>query len=183
MMDSVRDSLAVAFLKLGYSVNETDPARLEEAKQLLITQKPLVMAYLTDDAKDKMVRNEAALSVQYSGDAVYAMDKNEDLAYALPEDGTNLWYDNMVIPNTSQNKELAEKFINYMCSPEIALRNVDYIGYCTPNTAAFDQLDDEIKNEPGIYPSDEYLAKCQLFHDLGDKTDDYNEMWQAIINS
>ena len=107
MVDSQRDAIGIALQKLGYSLNSTDPAELEAAKHELIKQKELVLAYVVDEAKDKMVAEEAALAVVWSGDAVYAMRENSNLAYAVPKNGGNLWFDGMVIPKTAQNKELA----------------------------------------------------------------------------
>lgn len=181
MMDSVRDALAVALFKLGYSMNSTDPAQIQQAKELLIQQKnTTVLAYGLDEIKDKMARGEAALALVYSGDARTAIDKNADLAYALPETGTNVWFDAMVVPANAKNKKLAEEFINYMCRTEVAMMNVEAIGYNTPVQTVFDLLDDSIKNDTDFYPTAEYLQKCEIFVDLGAKMKDYTDLWDEI---
>lgn len=185
MLDSVRDSLGVALLKLGYSMNERDENKVAEAKQLLLEQKKngIVKAYDVDNIKKDMAGNIGTFGVVYSGDAVVAMEDNDKLGYALPENGTNVWYDAVVIPKNAQNPELAHKFIDFLCRGDIAKRNVDEIGYCTPNKLAFDMLDDEIKNDKRIYPDAEYIKKCEVFKDLGELTERYDEMWAVITGS
>lgn len=185
MLDSVRDSLGVALLELGYSLNERDEAKVEEAKQLLMDQKAkgIVRAYDVDNIKRDMASGIGTLGVVYSGDAVVAMEDSDSLAYALPENGTNIWYDAVVIPKNSENPDLAHSFIDFLCRGDIAKRNVDEIGYCTPNKLAYDMLDDEIKNDKSIYPDGDYIAKCEVFQDLGDLTEKYDEMWMVITGS
>ncbi|WP_252187870.1 ABC transporter substrate-binding protein [Anaeromonas frigoriresistens] len=180
MLDSQRDSFAVALKKLGYSINTKDEEELEKAKQELIRQKDLVLAYVGDEGKDMMVREEAALSVAWSGDAIYLMEENENLNYFVPKEGSNLWYDNMVIPNTSDNKELAEKFIDFMTRPEIALKNTEYIGYSTPNEEAKEQLDEELQNNPVAYPSEDDVKNSEVFLDPGDFLKVYDKLWTEV---
>ncbi|HHY81718.1 MAG TPA: ABC transporter substrate-binding protein [Clostridiales bacterium] len=180
MLDSQRDSIAVALKKLGYSLNTRDEAQLEEAKQELIKQRPLVLSYVGDEVKDKMIAGEAALAVVWSGDAIYCMWENEDLAYAIPKEGSNKWFDAMCIPKSSKNKEAAELFINFMTDPEIALRNAEYIGYSTPNTAAMEMLDEEIRNDEAAYPDLESLDNCEVFEDLSDIIGLYNRIWDEV---
>lgn len=176
MLDSQRDSIAVALMKLGYSLNTRDEAELQEAKQELIKQRPLVLSYGGDEIKDKMIGGEAAMTMAWSGDAAYMRWKNEDLAYVIPKEGTNLWFDAMVIPKTSRNKEAAEKFINFMTDPDNALRNAEYIGYSTPNLAALEMLDEEIRNDKAAYPDMDSL-KSEVCEDLSDIIGVYNRIW------
>jgi len=177
MLDSQRDSIGVALKLLGYSLNSTNPDELEEAKNLLIKQKPLVLSYVGDDVKDKMIAEEAALAVVWSGDAVTMKRENPNLEYVLPKEGGNLWFDAMVIPKTSKNKEAAELFINFMCDPEISLINVDYIGYSTPNAETMKMLDEETLNDKTAYPPDEDLANCEVFEDIGENLKLYDRIW------
>lgn len=181
MMDSVRDSMAVSLKRLGYSLNTKNKSEVDEAQVALVEQGPLVQAYVMDQVKDKMIGEEAALAVIYSGEAIYTADYNEDLAYAIPEEGTNLFFDAMVIPKTSKNKEAAEAFINFMNSPQIAFNNTDYIGYSTPHTEAKAMLDEEVRNNPAAYPSQDIIDKCEVFVDLGaDMTTYFNEKWNEL---
>ena len=133
MQDSVRDAFAVALKYLGYSLNSTDLDELEAAKNLLIEQKPLVQAYVIDQVRDKMIGGEAALGVIYSGEALYCQQENPDLDYVIPKEGTNIWIDSWVIPKNAKNVENAEAFINFLCRPDIAKMNFDFI----PNTISF----------------------------------------------
>lgn len=180
MLDSQRDSIGVALKKLGYSLNTRNLDELEKAKEELIKQKPLVYAYVGDEVKELMVGEEAALAVVWSGDAVALMRENENLAYAIPKEGTNIWFDNMVIPKNAQNKELAEKFINFMNRPEIAAKNAEYIGYSTPNVAAKELLPDDMKNSNVAYPSKEEIANTEIFLDVKDALTIYDQIWLEI---
>ncbi len=180
MLDSQRDSIGITLKMLGYSMNTKNYDQLEAAKQALIKQKPLVLAYVGDDVKDKMISGEAALAVVWSGDAVFMMRENSDLRFALPEEGTNLWFDAMVIPSTSKHKAEAEKFINFLCEPEIAFKNTDYIGYSTPHSEAKKRLDPELLNDTAAYPSDEELANSEIFKDLSSFMKDYDRIWTEV---
>ncbi|MDR3200173.1 MAG: spermidine/putrescine ABC transporter substrate-binding protein [Spirochaetales bacterium] len=180
MMDSVRDSLAVAFLRLGYSINTTNTAELEKAAELLAAQKPLVLAYVGDNGKDMMVAEEAALAMSWSGDAVAVREQNPDLEYVIPKEGTNLWVDSMVIPKNSEHKKEALLFIDFMNRPETAQKNAEYIGYATPNTAAYELLDEETRSDPAAYPPGEALARWEVFVDIGAANAEYNRVWTEI---
>lgn len=180
MLDSQRDSIGITLKMLGYSMNSTDPAELGKAKNALIEQKPLVLAYVGDDVKDKMIAGEAALAVVWSGDAVYMKWENPDLEYALPKEGSNLWFDAMVIPATSKRQKEAEQFINFLCEPEIAFKNTDYIGYSTPHAKAWEMLDPDLQTDPTAYPGDEELSNCEIFLDLSAFISEYDRIWTEI---
>ena len=182
MQDSVRDAFAVAFKYLGYSLNSTDLDELEAAKNLLIEQKPLVQAYVIDQVRDKMIGGEAALGVIYSGEALYCQQENPDLDYVIPKEGTNIWIDSWVIPKNAKNVENAEAFINFLCRPDIAKMNFDYITYSIPNTAGRDLIEDEsLRNSPIAFPDDSKLENCETFRFLGDDNDAlYNRLWREI---
>lgn len=182
MYDSQRDSLAVALKKLGYSLNSTDESELLEAQQLLIEQKPLVQAYFGDPIRDKMIGEEGALAVVYSGDAMYCMNENQNLAYAIPKEGTNTWSDAMVIPKGAENKENAETFINFMCDPENALANTEYIGYSTPNQATYEMLSDDIKSKTVYWPSDEDMKNNEVYEALDSEASAlYDKIWTEVL--
>lgn len=182
MYNSQRDSLAVALLKLGYSINTRNIDELEEAKDELIKQKPLVKAYMGDEVKGAIVSGEADIAVVYSGDAVTMIAENPDLEYVIPSEGTNLWFDAMVIPKSTQNKEVAEKFVDFMTRPEIAVKNAEYIGYSSPIPEAVELLDDEIKNDPVAYPSEEELENTEVFNDPKDILHEYDRIWTEVTS-
>ena len=180
MLNSQRDTIGIALKKLGYSMNTRNIEELQKAKEELIKQKPLVSAYMGDNIKDAMVAGEGALAVVWSGDAVAMIRDNPDLEYVIPKEGTNLWFDNMVIPNTAENKEGAEKFINFLCRPDIAARNTDYIGYSTPIPEAIEMLPDDIKNSRVAYPSDEEIENVEIFKDPTDIISEYDDIWTTL---
>ncbi len=182
MQDSVRDAFGVTLKYLGYSLNSTDLDELTEAMNLLIVQKPLVQAYVIDQVRDKMIGNEAAIGVIYSGEAIYTQNENPDLEYVIPKEGSNIWIDSWVIPKNAEHKENAEAFINFLCRPDIALMNFDYITYSTPNTAARELIEDEdIRNSKIAFPDDSELEHCETFHYLGDEADAvYMDLWNKV---
>ncbi|MFQ6950483.1 MAG: extracellular solute-binding protein [Blautia hansenii] len=182
MQDSVRDAFAVALKRLGHSINSTEVDQLAAAAEDLMEQKPLVQAYVVDQVRDKMIGNEAALGVIYSGEAGYTKRENPDLEYVIPKEGSNVWIDSWVIPKNAQNKENAEKFINFMCRPKIALMNFEYLTYSTPNLKAREMIEDEeIRNSKILFPEPEDLSNCETFQFLGDDVDSYyNELWNKV---
>lgn len=180
MLDTERDTLGITLKMLGYSLNSGNEKELKEAKEALVKQKPLVLAYSGDEVKDKMINAEAALSVVWSGDAYYCMSQNEDLAYAIPSEGSNLWFDAMVIPTTSKHQAEAERFINFMCRPDIAKMNVDYIEYSTPIGEVKEQLADEVKNDKMRYPDITKVNNLEIFSYDKELTKKYSEIWQEI---
>ncbi|MBO8464323.1 MAG: extracellular solute-binding protein [Firmicutes bacterium] len=182
MQDSVRDAFGVALKSLGFSLNSTNIDELKQARDLLIKQKPLIQAYVIDQVRDKMIGNEAAIGVIYSGEAIYTQRENPNLEYVIPKEGSNIWFDSWVIPKNAQNKENAEKFLNFLCRPDIALKNFEYITYSTPNEGARELIEDEdIKNSTIAFPDLSELKNCETFQFLGDDMDaTYNALWKEV---
>ncbi|MBO6147029.1 MAG: extracellular solute-binding protein [Lachnospiraceae bacterium] len=182
MQDSIRDAFTVALKRNGYSLNSTDPAELEKAAEDMIAQRPLVQAYVVDQARDKMIGGEAALAVIYSGEVLYTQRENPDLEYSVPDEGTNVWIDAWVVTKKARNPEAAMKWIDFLCRPEIALMNFDFITYSTPNEAAREMIEDEdIRNSEAIFPDESILKKCETMSYLGEEGDAlYNEMWKKV---
>nr|WP_296157398.1 extracellular solute-binding protein [uncultured Blautia sp.] len=185
MQDSVRDAFGVTLKFLGYSLNSTDLDELNDAKNLLIEQKPLVQAYVIDQVRDKMIGNEAALGVIYSGEAIYTQKENPNLEYVIPKEGSNIWIDSWVIPKNSEHKENAEKFINFLCRPDIALMNFEYITYSTPNEAARALIeDDDIRNSEIAFPDLSQYDNLETFQYLGTEADQvYGDLWNKVKSS
>ena len=169
MFNNSRDAYAIAAFKEGKSINPGTPEEVDEVMEQLKAQKPLVQAYVMDEIFDKMIGGEAAIGVYYSGDAITMIDDNPDLAWVFPEEGSVLSVDCMCIPATSQNQEAAEMFINFMCEVDVGVANAEYIGYTTPSTAVWEQLDDELKYSEIAYPSEEVEAKEQVFTALSEE--------------
>ncbi len=185
MQDSVRDAFMVALKLNGYSMNSVNPEELNAAKESLIAQKPLVQAYVIDQVRDKMIGNEAAIGVIYSGEAIFTQRENPDLEYVIPKEGTNVWIDSWVITKNAPNKENAEKFIDFMCRPDIALKNFEYITYSTPNDAARELIEDEdIRNSKIAFPTLSDYSNLETFTYLGEDADAlYNELWKEVKSS
>lgn len=181
MLDSIRDTIGMTLKSLGYSMNDTDPGHIAEARDKLLAQKEHVLAYGTDELAPKVLNGSAALAMVYTGEGINAVNEApENLRFVIPEEGSNFAVDAMVILKTSKNKEAAEKFINFMLKPEIALANCVETGYSTTNSAAREMLDEEIKNDPGRYPSQELLDKCEIFETLPADNTDYTDAWNMI---
>lgn len=187
MQDSVRDAFMVALKKDGFSMNSESEDELQQAKQDLIDQKPLVQAYVIDQVRDKMIGGEAAVGVIYSGEMLYIQEEVANLGldytleYVLPEEGTNLWLDSWVIPKNAKNKENAEKWIDFLCRPEIAKANFEYITYPTPNKGAFELLDEEMQNNKAVFPDIDSLENSEVYMYLGDDVDAvYNDLWKEV---
>lgn len=185
MQKSVRDAFGVALKYLGYSLNTTDEAQLDEAKQKLLEQKHsgVVQAYVVDEVRDKMIAGEAAMGVIYSGEALTCMEENEDLAYVIPKEGSNLWMDNFAIVKGAKNKENAEKFLNFLCRPEIMKMNFEYITYSVPSSKARELLPDEYKNSTIAFPALDSLKNCEVLKYVGKDGDSlYNQKWKEIMS-
>ncbi len=182
MINSVRDAFGIALSYLGYPINSTDETQLEEAKKLLQEQFPLVDSYVVDQVRDKMIGGDNPIGVIYSGEAIYTQRENPDLEYVVPKEGSNVWIDAWVIPKNAPNKEYAEEWINFMCDPEIALRNFDYITYSTPNAAARDLIEDEdIKNSTIAFPDTSILDRCTTYRYLGEDVENlYLNKWNEV---
>jgi len=174
-----RDAFGVAQYLLGYSINSTDKSQWDEAAQKLIEQKPLIQSYVMDEVFDKMEMGEAAIAPYYAGDYLTMADINPDLAFVYPDEGTNIFIDAMCIPANAKNKEAAELFINFMCEPEIALANANYLGYLCPNTAVLSDDRYEYKDNEVLYPEKE--VKTEYFHNLDQDMLDYlASLWEKV---
>ena len=173
MFNNSRDAMAIAMKIKGITPTTVTTEHIDIATEYLTEQKPLLKKYVMDQVFTEMEGDQAAMAPYYAGDIAVMMQNNENLDYVLPEEGSNLFIDSMCIPKTTQNKELAEKFINYMLEAEVAKANAEYLGYSTPNRAAYEILDEEVKNNELIYPPDEYLEKCYTFSNLPQETYDY----------
>ncbi len=178
MFDNPRDAFAIAEIILGYSLNTENPDELNESATKLMEQKNVVQAYVMDEIFDKMGAGEAVLAPYYAGDAITLMADYENFDFVVPDSGTNMFVDAMCIPKGAKQKEAAEMYINFMCEPEVALATAKYIGYSTPNKAAFELLDDEIKNDGISYPDNDYLTNhTTIFRNL---SPDANQLMQDL---
>ena len=164
MFDNSRDAFGIAEYLLGYDVNTTDEAELKACADKLAEQKPVVQQYVMDQIFDAMENEEAWIAPYYAGDYLTMVEENEDLAFYRPaHQGFNVFIDAMCIPTCAQEKEAAELFINFMCSPEISAANLDFIGYSVPASESKQYLDEDVVNDPVAYPDEEELRNATSF--------------------
>ena len=176
------------------------PIHFRHSPESNLHQSKLNKAYTIDEVRDKMINGAAAIGVIYSGEYLYCQEENEDLEYVIPKEGTNIWYDGWVIPKYAKNPKAASYFINFMCRPDIALRNMDFCGYvssvATPEILEekqdttltyFSDLSyffgpgaDSIRINPVQYPDRKVVERCAMIRDFGDRTELVLEMWSRV---
>lgn len=165
-----RDAFAVAQFKLGIDINSTDPADWKCAYDELRKQKPLIQSYVMDEIFNKMESGEAAIAPYYAGDFLTMYDNNPDLAFFYPKEGMNIFVDSICIPSSSQNKEAAELYINFLLREDVALANAEYICYASPNQAVLDNEDYSLRDEEVLYPANQDELVTEYFYNLDSKT-------------
>lgn len=176
MFDNSRDAFGIAEYLLGYDVNTTDEAELQDCAAKLAEQKPVVQQYVMDQIFDAMENEEAWIAPYYAGDYLTMVEENPDLAFYRPTaQGYNMFIDAMCIPTCAQEKKAAETFINFLCSPEISSANMEFLGYSVPSTAAKELMDPEIANSDVAYPDADTLATGTSFNFLPEETSRYME--------
>ena len=181
MQDSMRDSFMVALKLLGYSLNTTDEGQIREAAELLKKQKPDVSSYLVDEAREEVVAENATMAVVYSGEGHLGKVYNENLEYAIPKEGSNLWIDSWVITKECKNKTAAEKFLDFLCRDDVALANFETIYYSTPNKSVISSMSDDLRSDIAVVPTEEIINNCEVYVAHDRKTIDlYNELWKEI---
>lgn len=186
MENSVRDTFAPALISLGYSLNETEESHLREALDLLKQQKSdkIVYAYYVDETCDAMIGEEAFIALCYSGEAALAMDENENLAYSVPKEGSNLWIDSWFVPKSCTNQENALLFLDYLCRNDVAEKNFAYVEYASPITAVVENQDDDVKSNEAINPSSDTLKRCEIYTALNDDESAlYTTLWQELLSN
>ena len=176
MFDNSRDAFGIAEYLLGYDVNTTDEAELQDCAAKLAEQKPVVQQYVMDQIFDAMENEEAWIAPYYAGDYLTMVEENPDLAFYRPTaQGYNMFIDAMCIPTCCQEKKAAETFINFLCSPEISSANMEFLGYSVPSTAAKDLMDPEVANSDVAYPDADTLTTGTSFNYLPEETSRYME--------
>ncbi len=181
MPNSIRDCYMCALKQLGYSMNTTDKDELYAAQQLLLDQKKDVEAYFVDEVREEMVAGNAILAVCYSGEAYLAHEYSDVLQYVVPKEGSNLWIDSWCMTNRSKNKEGALKFLDFLCRDDIAMINFEEVYYPTPNIAVYNELDEEEKTDPFIFPDEEVIENSEVYKTLDEETTRFlGERWKEL---
>jgi spermidine/putrescine transport system substrate-binding protein len=191
MLDDERESIGAALVYLGKSINETDPAALQQAEELLIAQKPLLAAYNSSDTNRKMAGEEYVIAHMWNGAAGQAysglddLPGNPDIRYFIPKEGGTIWQDNLMVVKGSPNKYTAEVFINFLLRPEISARNTDYIKYITPNVEAEKLLSQETLDlyAKGFAPTEEEVERLQWIKRSDANNTVFSDVWTKVKSS
>lgn len=181
MQNSMRDTYMAALKYLGYSLNTDKESELREAQELLLKQKPDVQAYLVDEARDEVVAGNATMAIVYSGEAYLGNQFNEDLAYVVPKEGSNVWLDSWGVTKHCKNLDAAQQFLDFICREDIATKNFEYIYYSTPNEAVIEGLSEEDRSNEALVPAEDVTENCEVCVQLDPKINDLmNEFWKEL---
>ncbi|EAW39211.1 PotD/PotF family extracellular solute-binding protein [Lyngbya sp. PCC 8106] len=182
LLDDMRHTFGAVLIYLGYNPNTTNPEEIEKAKEFLIKNQKNIKAFVPDTGQNLLNQGEIDLTMEYSGDLFQVMAENPDLRYVIPQEGTLVAIDSMVIPKNAPHKQLAEQFINFILEPEIGAKVSNFINYASPNKIAIQEklIKAENLENPGIYPSPEVFAKLQYLEDVGEATILYDEAWNEV---
>lgn len=180
MLDDAENTVAAVMLYLGHPMNSTDPAHLEEARQALLRQRPLVQAYTSDGYKEKLIKGEAWVALGWSGDILQAARENANVQAVIPASGTMVWVDNIAIPRGAQHVELAHVFIDFLLEPEIAARNANFVRYPTPNRDARPLLSEEMQSDPAVNLPPAVLDKCERLQNRGAAITAIEQVWRQV---
>jgi len=181
IFDGARETLGIGLLANGYSLNTKDEKILRNVRDDLKPFMNNVKAILADEIRMYMIQGEASVGITFNGDASIALGENENLSYTIPEEGSNIWFDTLVIPKTSKNKKGAYALISYLLRPDVAAKNAEYIWYSTPNKEAKKLLSEEALEDEALYPPDDIVNKLEVFENLGQETTIlYNDLFLEL---
>lgn len=180
LLDDQREVIGCALRTLGYSSNETDPAKIAQAVALARTWKQQIARFGVDDTKQSLATGEFWMIQTYSGDMLQVIQEVPTVKFVIPKEGSTVTFDNLAIIKNSNSKDLAYKFIDFLYRPEIAAMNMNEIQYVMPNTEAMAKVDAEIRNNPAFSIPEEDFKRCVPLKDLGDQNKLYNDAWDKI---
>jgi len=181
MLDDFRTALGIALLIQGYSPNTTDPRQIAQAAEYLKQQADQI-DFVGDEAQDLLLEGQYDLVVEWSGDVFQVMEEDPKIRYVIPEEGSIIWTDNICIPADAPNKELAERFINYLLEPEIGARLSNYIQYGSPNEAALPFINADDLANPALYPSPSVSERLFFLVDVDlAATAIYEQAWNEVL--
>lgn len=182
VFDTYRDTIGMALKKLGYSMNSSNEAELEEAKQILLEQRTLVdPKYGVDNGTSMIAVGDSSINMIWSGEGLNLQEEYPNLKYVIPKEGANFWIDSLCIPANATNVEGAEQFINFVSDKESALRIADEIGYTTPNKEARLEQPESVRNNPNAYMSAELMDLCEIYTPLPLEVKQmYDSVWTQV---
>ncbi|MCB1092075.1 MAG: spermidine/putrescine ABC transporter substrate-binding protein, partial [Verrucomicrobiae bacterium] len=181
LLNDMRETIGAALKFLGYSLNTTNEAELEKARDVVIGWKKNIAKFESDQYDAGIASGEFLLVHGYTGDLFQAQEENENVSIVIPEEGTSIACDDLVIPKDAPNPDLAHAFINFVCDPAVAAENVGFIYYLAPNKDAYPLLDQEIREDPAIFIDRAVLGKSEMIDDLGEEGNaKYIKIWDEI---
>ncbi|HAS81353.1 MAG TPA: spermidine/putrescine ABC transporter substrate-binding protein [Verrucomicrobia bacterium] len=180
LLNDMRETIGAALKSLGYSYNSVDEKELEQARDVVIRWKRNIAKFESDQYKNGLVSAEFVMTHGFSGDVLQVIAENEGIAFVVPQEGTSIAIDEMVIPATATQVKLAHAFINFMHRPEVAAANIEYVHYRCPNVAAYALLPPAVRNDPTIFLPDAVLQRCEVIKDLGEDNARFAKIWDEI---
>jgi spermidine/putrescine transport system substrate-binding protein len=180
MLADMRETIGAALKFLGYSINSTDTKQLEAARDVVIRWKKNLAKFENEQYKTGLASGEFLLVHAYSGDILQVQSENEDIVFAVPEEGTSIACDDLVIPKGSKQADLAHRYINFLHDPQVAAENTEFISYLCPNRASYPLLSEETRANPALFVPAEIQAKSEVITDLGNDNAAYARIWDEI---
>ena len=180
LLNDMRETIGAGLKSLGYSLNSTDDAQLEEAKNVVLRWKKNIAKFENEQYKNGLASGEFLVTHGYSGDLMLVKEENDDIQIAIPEEGSALSFDDMCIPKTAPNPDLAHEFINFVLEPRNAADLTEFIWYLCPNAPSYELLSEEVREDPILFPPEEVVAKLEMIGDIGDDIAKYTKVWDAI---
>lgn len=180
LLNDMRETIGAALKWLGYSLNSTDPEEIAQARDAVIRWKKNIAKFESEQYKNGLVSAEFLMVHGYNGDVMQVMEENDDIAYAIPVEGTSIASDDMVIPKDARNPALAHAFVNFLHDPEVAAENTAFVAFLCPNSGCYELLDPEILEDPAVFVPADLLQKCEVIRDLGEDNALYVAAWDAI---
>lgn len=184
LLNDPRETIGAALKTLGFSLNTLDDAELAAARDLVIEWRQFIAKFESDQYRAGIASEEFLLVHGYAGDLFQALESNDRIRIAVPQEGTSISCDDLVIPIDAPQPELAHAFINYLTDPAVAAENMEYIYYLAPNTAAYDLVDESLLAEPAIFIAPDIFARSEMIADLGPEGNaKYARIWDEIRNA
>lgn len=180
LLDDMREVLGAALKLLGHSINTVDPAQLAAARDVAIRWKKNIAKFESEQYKTGIASGEFYLVHGYAGDLIQVAQENKDMRIFIPKEGSLSSCDDLCIPKTAKQADLAHAFINYVTAPEIAAENMESIGFRAPNSSAYRLLSEDFRGSPVLFPPDELFQRCETIADLGDKLPLWTAEWDKV---
>ncbi len=180
LIDDIREVFGMGLKVSGYSINDTDPAHIEQAYLKLKTLFPNIRVFSSEMLIQPFLNKEVVIGMNWNGDVFRSTKENPKIKFVYPEEGLMIWIDSMAIPKEAENVDNAHKFIDFMLRPDIARRICEEVGYSTPNKEAVKLMDKELQTNKTIFPDAEILKKSEFFADVGDSIVLYQKYWEKL---